>query len=183
MLSILGGCGRRSLYRAHTERRWCLACRGAYLVVITWIYQQHPDGTWSRDELETCCPADEKEQDDDACRCQAEDLQEHHYSFLAFLDEMEARECLVQCSERHTWYNYLPYLFSRQGNTEYVEPRQVKAVITPLVEGDTDIEDYRNVALLTEGLYVESARAGAGTYYAILGGKVNYLPLIRTKRL
>lgn len=57
----------------------------------------------------------------------------------------------------------------------------MKKTIAPLREGRTDIEDYRNVAQV-DGLYVCNERAGAGMFYAILGGEVNFIPLVRTRR-
>lgn len=167
------------------DKRTCLACRGRYPVLVTCIYHLGASRTWSVTEQEERAAGlvtSEYEEEVEQCVCQHADLREVRELFMALLDRLAASGWRIRFPGYHPWYGYLEYgLSQKTEGVAYHDPGLVKQRLLPLLHGDTDIEDNRNIAK-GEVLYCYNEEVGKGGVYAVVLGTVNKWVLALTRR-
>jgi len=167
------------------DRRICLACRGRYPVLVTCIYHLGANRTWSvteQEERTAGLVTSEYGEEVEQCVCRQVDLREVREPFMALLDRLAVSGWRIRFPGYHPWYGYLEYSMSQKTEgVAYHDPGQVKQRLLPLLHGETDIEDNRNIA---RGyvLYCYNEEVGRGGVYAVVLGAVNKWVLALTRR-
>ncbi len=101
---------------------------------------------------------------------------------MALLDRLAASGWRIRFPGYHPWYRYLEYGMSQKTEgVAYHDPGLVKQRLLPLLHGDTDIEDNRNIAK-GDVLYCYNEEAGKGGVYGVVLGAVNKWVLALTRR-
>ena len=167
------------------DRRICLACRGRYPVLVTCIYHLGAKRTWSVTEQEervTGLVTSEYGEEVEQCVCQQEDLREVREPFMVLLDRLAASGWRIRFPGYHPWWGYLEYSMSQKTEgVAYHDPGLVKQRLLPLLHGEADLDDNRNIAK-AEVLYCYNEAVGKGGIYGVALGAVHKWVLALTRQ-